>query len=151
MPIGEIIGKIILRPIFELVFYGLTYWIGFFILKVITLGSIRPAPLMTIEEKNRSKKKWRQIDWSIWLHRPMQGRALKAECTCFVGMLALAGVGLGLYFATRDNEPPFSATTQPPSRALPRERSQTVLYYMKFPIFLPVAPLCSTAPRAAEK
>lgn len=98
MPLGEIIGEVILRPILELVFYGLTYLLGFLTLKVITLGTIKLAPLTTLAERNRSKKKWHQIDWSIWLHRPMQGKVLKAECTCFVGMMALVTVGLGIFF-----------------------------------------------------
>jgi hypothetical protein len=105
MPIREVIGEVILRPILELVLYGLTYWTGFLLLKAVTVGGIRLAPLTSIEEKNRSKRKWHQIDWSIWLHRPMQGRFLKAECTCVVGIMALVAVGFGLYFATRDNEP----------------------------------------------
>ena len=104
MPLGDVIGEVILRAIVELVLYGLTYWTGFLLLKAVTFGTIRLAPLTSIEEKNRSKKKWHQIDWSIWLHRPMQGRALKAECTCVVGMMALASIGLAIYFATRDNE-----------------------------------------------
>ena len=79
MPLGDVIGEAILRAIVELVLYGLTYWTGFLLLKAVTLGAIRLAPLTSIEEKNRSKKKWHQIDWSIWLHRPMQGRALKAR------------------------------------------------------------------------
>jgi hypothetical protein len=113
MPLGDIIGEVILRPILELVFYGLTYWTGFLLLKAVTLGSIRLAPLTSIKEKNRSKKKWHQIDWSIWLHRPLQGRALKAECTCLVGMMALAAVGFGIYFATRDIEPTANKTLHP--------------------------------------
>jgi hypothetical protein len=103
MPLGEIIGEVILRPILELVLYGLTYWTGYPLLKAVTFGSIRLAPLTSIEEKNRSKRKWHQIDWSIWLHRPMQGRALKAECTCLVGMLVWAAVGFAIYFGTRDD------------------------------------------------
>ena len=101
MPIGEVIGEIILRPILEFIFYGLFYWAGFIILKTFSMGSIRLAPLLTIHEKNRSKQKWHQIDWSIWLHRPMQGRALKAECICLIGMLAWIAVGFGIYFYNR--------------------------------------------------
>ena len=99
MPVGEFIGEIILRPIFEIVLYGLSYWTGFLFLKALSFGSIRLAPITTIDEKNRKKKKWYQIDWSIWLHRPMQGRALKAEYTCLVGMLVWIAVGCGIYFA----------------------------------------------------
>lgn len=101
MPVGEFIGEVILRPILELVLYGLSYWTGYLLLKTISFGGIRLAPLATIAEKNRSKKKWHQIDWGIWLHRPMQGRALKAECTCFVGMLSWFAAGFLIYFGTR--------------------------------------------------
>jgi len=99
MPLGEVIGELIIHPILEVVLYGLTYWIGFVVLKTVTLGSIRLGPLTSIEEKNRGKKTWHQIDWSIWLYRPLQGRALKAECTCLVGLMTLVTVGLGIYFA----------------------------------------------------
>jgi hypothetical protein len=99
MPVGEFIGEIILRPIFEIVLYGLSYWTGFLCLKALSFGSIRLAPLTTIDEKNRKKKKWHQIDWSIWLHRPMQGKALKAEYTCLDGMLVWVVVGCGIYFS----------------------------------------------------
>ena len=104
MPVGEAIGEMILRPIFEIVCYGLFYWTGFVVLKIVTMGTIRLAPFSTIQEKNRSKKKWYQIDWSVWLHRPMQGRALKAECTCLVGILVWVGIGFGIYLGTRENQ-----------------------------------------------
>ena len=77
--------------------YGLSYWTGYIALKALSFGNIRLAPLTTIEEKNRNKKKWYQIDWSIWLHRPMQGRSLKAEYTCLMGILVWVAIGLGIY------------------------------------------------------
>jgi len=101
MPIGEIIAEVILRPIIELVFYGLSYWTGFVVLKGSTFGCIKLAPLSTIGEKNRKKQKWFQVDWSLWIHRPMHGRVLKAGCTCMVGILAWAAVGFGIYLRTR--------------------------------------------------
>ena len=104
MPVGEAIGEMILRPIFEIVCYGLFYWTGFVVLKIVTMGTIRLAPFSTIQEKNRSKKKRYQIDWSIWLHRPMQGRSLKAEYTCLVGILVWVGIGFGIYLGTRENQ-----------------------------------------------
>jgi hypothetical protein len=114
MPLGEVIGETILRPILELILYGITYWTGFFLLKAVTLGSIRLAPLTSIQEKNRSKKKWHQIDWSIWLHRPMQGRMLKAECTCLAGLLVWVAIGFGIYSETRDDNPTARIEMQRP-------------------------------------
>lgn len=67
MPLGEIIGEIILRPILEVVLYGILYWTGFVFLKAFTFGTIRLAPFTTMHEKSRSKqkRKWYQDDWSI--------------------------------------------------------------------------------------
>ena len=84
MPLGDFVGEVILRPIIEFVFYVCAYWTGFVFLKMVSFGAFRLAPLMTIDERNPGKKKWYQIDWSIWLHLPEQGRALKAECICLV-------------------------------------------------------------------
>lgn len=107
MPLGEIIGEIVIRPILEIVLYGIGYWTGAVFLKTVTFGRIRLAPFSTMDEKNRSKKKqkWYQSDWDIWLRRPMQGRSLKAECTLIVGILVWVIVGCGIYFATRESEP----------------------------------------------
>lgn len=125
MPIGEVTGELIIRPLLEIVLYGLAYWTGFVFLKTITFGTIRLAPLMTIEERNRSKRKqkWYQSDWNIWLHRPMQGRFLKAECTLIVGILVWVAVGCGIYFTNRDNE----ATANKPHRATTTSRSVAMI------------------------
>ena len=104
MPLGEFIAEIGLRIVFEVILYGLAYWTGFIALKILSFGTLNLAPLMTIEERNRSKKKKKQIDWSIWLNRPMQGKALKAEMTCLVGILCWVAVGFGIYFATRETK-----------------------------------------------
>ena len=104
MPLVEFIAEIGLQIVFEVIFYGLAYWTGFIALKILSFGTLNLAPLMTIEERNRSKKKKKQIDWSIWLNRPMQGKALKAEMTCLVGILCWVAVGFGIYFATRETE-----------------------------------------------
>jgi hypothetical protein len=103
MPLGEVIGEIIIRPILEIVLNGIAYWTGFILLKTVTFGTIRLAPFTTMNDKNRSKRKqkWYQSDWDIWLHRPMQGRSLKAECTLIVGILVWVIVGCGVYFETR--------------------------------------------------
>ncbi len=106
MPLGEVIGEIIIRLILEIVLYGIAYWTGFIFLKAVTLGTIRLAPFTTMDEKNRSKRKqkWYQSDWDIWLHRPMQGKSLKANFTLIVGILVWVVVGCGIYFGTRENQ-----------------------------------------------
>ena len=104
MSIGEFIGEVLLRGILEIIFHTLAYYTGAIALWVVTLGQIRLAPLTTIGDKNRSKQKRHQIDWSIWLQRPMQGRALKAECTCLVGIVVWVAIGFGIYFGTRDDK-----------------------------------------------
>lgn len=116
MPIGEFIAEIGLRIVLEIVFYGLAYWTGFIALKVLSFGTLNLAPLMTIEERNRSKKMKKKIDWSIWLHRPMQGKALKAEMTCLAGILCWVAVGFGVYFATRETQTPAKASLLTPDR-----------------------------------
>ena len=98
MPIGEVIGELILRPILEIVICGIAYWTGYLVLKAISFGSIPLAPFTTMQEKNRSKRKWNQIDWSIWLHRPMKRRELKADVTILTGILFLVGIGFVCYF-----------------------------------------------------
>jgi hypothetical protein len=100
MPIGEAIAEIVIRPIFELIFYGVAYWVGYLGLSILSLGQLKLAPLMSIDQKNRKKKG--KIDWSIWLHRPMQGRVLKAEVVCLSGLLFVAGAAFSYYFITRD-------------------------------------------------
>ena len=102
MPIGEFIGEVLLRGVFEIIFYTLSYYTGAIVLWILTFGQICLAPLTSIDSTNRKKNRW--TDWSIWLHRPMQGRALKAECTCLVGLLAWVAIGLGIYFATCEDK-----------------------------------------------
>lgn len=101
MPLGEFIAEIGFRIVLEVVIYGVAYWTGYVVLKVVSFGRLRLAPLMTIEERNRSKIKRRQMDCSIWLRRPMQGKALKAEMTCVVGVMCWVAVGFGVYFVYR--------------------------------------------------
>ncbi len=55
MPLEEIIGELILRPILELVTYGVFYWTGFLFLKGSSFGAIRQAPLSTTEEGRKTK------------------------------------------------------------------------------------------------
>jgi hypothetical protein len=82
MPVGEFIAEMGLRLVVEIVFYGLFYWVGFFVLKVITFGGVTIAPLSTVGERHKARK----IDWSIYLYRSGK-RMLKAEFTALVGMI----------------------------------------------------------------
>jgi len=102
MPLGEFIGEVLLRGVLEIVFYTVSYYTGAVALWIITFGQVRIAPLSSIETTNRGKTKW--TDWSIWLHRPFQGRVLKAECICIVGFLLWIAVGVGIYFAWKENK-----------------------------------------------
>ena len=111
MTILEVIAEIFFRVFLELIMLGLSYWTGYFFLKGSSRGAIRLAPLSSFREKNRSKQKWHQIDWSIWLHRPMQQRMLKAECTCLVGVLVWGTIGFAIHIALRDGHPTTKKTS----------------------------------------
>lgn len=113
MPLGEIIGEVILRAVLEPVLCGLSYWTGFLILKAISLGAIRLAPLTSLGEKGRNKRKWYQVDWSIWHLSPKRGRALKAEFTCLVGCLVWIAVGIGIFHGLRSDKPNATETSMP--------------------------------------
>lgn len=112
MPIGEIIGEIILRSIIG----GLSYLTGYIILKGVTLGAIRLAPITSEGEHYSGRKKRRKIDWGIWLERPGRGRMLKAEVVCIVGMLAWGAAGLGIYLEHRGKEAEKGANLLSPGR-----------------------------------
>jgi hypothetical protein len=100
MPIGDLIGEILLRGIFEIILYTVFYYTGAVVIWIFTLGQLRIAPLSSIETTNRGKNRWN--DWSIWLHRPFQERLLKAECVIFVGLLFWIAFGIGLYFLLKE-------------------------------------------------
>jgi len=108
MPIGEFIGEALLRGVFELIFYTLAYYTGAMALWILTFGRIRLAPLNSIDSTNRKKNRW--TDWSIWLERGARGRALKAECTCLVGLAVWVAIGFGLYFSLRADKEAANTT-----------------------------------------
>ncbi len=101
MPLGEFIGELIVRPLVEGVVFALFYWTGKPVLIALSLGTIRLAAFSTLGEKNRNKRKWYQLDWSIWLHPSSSSRLLKAECTCLVGFLTWVAVGILIYILSR--------------------------------------------------
>jgi hypothetical protein len=97
MPVGETILEILLRGIFEVIFFGVTDYTGAVVLTLASCGRLRLAPLDTFHDRNRGEKWW---SWSIWLQRPGQGRALRAEAVSLFGMLVFAAAGAGIYFFT---------------------------------------------------
>ena len=97
MPLGEILTELGLRVVIEFIVYGITYWLGFVVLKILSLGQLPIAPFSTIQERNRGRK----LDWSIWLYSPFGPKALKADCACLVGFLFLVVIGVGFYFSLR--------------------------------------------------
>lgn len=95
MAIGESLLRIVGEALVEAFAYGITCWVGFITLKVLSLGQLRVAPLSTLHERNRG----RRSDWSIWLDLPLRTRALKAGFACFVGVIILLiGVGIFSFF-----------------------------------------------------
>lgn len=104
MPAAEFIAETFLRVIVESVLYGLSYFTGACVLALVTLGQISLAPFSSLHERNRNKKLWN--DWSIWLHRPMQKKALRAEAICAVGFFTWIALGLAAYYVTKSDENP---------------------------------------------
>jgi hypothetical protein len=102
MPLGEIIGEVLYRGLFEIIFCTIAYYTGALVLGVLTLGQLKLAPLDTIEQTNKKKNRWN--DWSIWLYRPMQARVWKADIVCLVGLIFWISVGTGLFFAFRTDK-----------------------------------------------
>lgn len=94
MPIGEFIGEVLLRGVFEIVFYTIFYYTGYPVVLALTFGRIDIAPISTIDETNKDRNRW--TDWGIWLNRGGK-RMLKAECTCLVGMIFWILIGIVIY------------------------------------------------------
>ena len=101
MPLGEIVGEVILRPIMEVVVCGLSYVTGYLVLKLVTLGNIDLAPLARLHERRGGKKKWYQVDWGLWIDASKSRKLLKAEWTCTVGIVILVAVGVAIYMRSR--------------------------------------------------
>ncbi len=118
MPIGEFIGEVLLRGVFEVIFYTFFYYTGALALWILTLGQIRLAALGSIESTNRNKNRW--TDWSVWLHKGDGRKVLKAECTCLVGVFVWIAIGFSAYFATREDNQSLDKATHD-HLPLPRE------------------------------
>ena len=95
MPLGDIIAE----TVGELIIYGVTYWTGYAFLSIVSLGQLEMAPLTTFSEKNKEKKKWYQIDWSIWLRKNGKKKALKAEVVVLTGLALWIAAGVGIFLA----------------------------------------------------
>lgn len=87
MALGEFVVEIVVRCFLECVLPGFFYGSGYLLLKAVTFGRLRLAPLGSIGEKNRADAKWYQ-EWTPWLRRRQRPKALKAEYTCLAGILA---------------------------------------------------------------
>ena len=93
MALGEIIAELGFRFLFEVVFYGITYWTGVVILKAVTLGTIRVSPFWTLGQKSRG----RFVDCTDTSSR----RELSVETVCLIGMLVWILVGILMFFVFR--------------------------------------------------
>ena len=109
MPLGDIVAAFGLQLVLELLIYGVGYWSGFVVLKLITFGSVRIAPFSTIEQKNRGKR-W---DWSLFL--VLNGKSyLKGEVVTLIGIITLTGFGILLYnLKQKETEPNKALETIP--------------------------------------
>ena len=99
MPLGEIVGEFILKPILEViahvVFYTVWFWTGFIFLELVSFGKLNLATPDRFGErnkhpkkKNKKKEKRRWLDCSLWLHKGKGSKCeLKPETTACVGML----------------------------------------------------------------
>jgi hypothetical protein len=93
MALGEIIAEFGFRFLFEVVFYGITYWTGVVILKAVSLGSIRVAPFWTLGRESRG----RFVDCTNTSSR----RVLSVETVCLIGMVVWILLGVLMFFVFR--------------------------------------------------
>ena len=94
MPLDDILKELGLQFLFEIVFYGITYWTGFIVLKIVSIGNLDLAPFSTWGDRNKG----RFFDMSIWLDRGYGPRVLRMETVCIVGFLFWISIGVLGYF-----------------------------------------------------
>jgi hypothetical protein len=99
MPLGEIIAETVGRVLGEFLIHVVAYWTGYMFITTISLGQIQLAPALSFGEKNKGKKKWHQVDWSIWIRREGRKKELKAEVVILVGIILWVVGGVLLYLA----------------------------------------------------
>ncbi len=93
---ASFIGEIIVRPILELVFQVVAYYVGCVVVPVVSLGRWQCEPLLSDVPKKRLRK------FGLY-HLRGQQVFLTAEATAMVGLLFCAAVialGIWLCFGT---------------------------------------------------
>jgi hypothetical protein len=106
MPLGEIIGEVILRAIFEIAFGWLWYWTGHISLTLCSFGQLKIAPLASLDQRrlrrSKKKRKDRPKKSAIWkTDADGNNRQLRAELTICAGLCVWILAGVGLYLLLR--------------------------------------------------
>ena len=97
MSLGGLLAELGLGLVLECVLYGLSYWTGFLVLKVSTLGTLNLAPLLSIGKRRKRKQGMKKPDLGVWVSIGKQRRALSAEVVCLVGVLTWIVTGVVYY------------------------------------------------------
>jgi len=92
IPIVESLSKELAR----VVVFVIGYYTGVLLVLVLTWGRIRAAPIESMDSANPGKSRW--TDWSVWLEEGHQGKSLKAEIVCLVGVAAWGAIIAWLFF-----------------------------------------------------
>jgi hypothetical protein len=82
--------------ILEVLLYVLGYWLGYFVVVVLSCGYLSPAPFG--ELKNREFRQCMGIRWWHMTYRRESKRFLRAECVVLVGLASLAVVCALIYW-----------------------------------------------------
>ena len=99
MPVGEFIAELLLKDLVGTVLCGIGYGTGMVVLKLLTFGKLRIAPLNTLHER-KPKSRWWQ-DWGPWFHQSKHPKVLKADYACLARLLVwLAAIGLIVTYVT---------------------------------------------------
>lgn len=92
---ASIIGELILRPILELIFHVLGYYVGRVVVSVFTLGRIKCDRLLADTPR-------RKVKWAGTYHRRGQQIYMTADATAGVGVIFIVlvvGGGLLVYYS----------------------------------------------------
>ena len=90
---GSIIGELLLRPILEILFHVVAYYIGRVVVTIVTLGGVSCDRITS--DTPRSKLKWGGL-----FHRRGGRVHLTAEATAVIGLIAVA-LAIGCVFLIR--------------------------------------------------